>query len=316
MSSTRKLTKKQKKAFAFRERKTGKSAKNVSNDMEGNEVPTMENQDMLDLQGDKVEDQAMGGVQEGPKETKKSNVISGSGEGRAKEKVDIDERITASSRPKKRKRENEKESGEETVESLDQQKSKRRKMDEDKPRYILFLGNLKYTTSVESITAHFSTCDPPPSVRLLTLKTASSSKLTAKSKGCAFLEFANRTALQQALKMHHSKLDGRTINVELTVGGGGNSEARISKLRERNKKLHDQKKGTKSAKTREGESEAPRSQRYSSTSGVGDAPKTKRTWTVGDSSENGAVHRGGKRRKTRKPAAKDWGTGVNAIPVG
>ncbi|EEB91914.1 hypothetical protein MPER_09654 [Moniliophthora perniciosa FA553] len=222
MSSTRKLTKKQKKALAFRERQTGRSAKNVSDDMEGNEVPTMENQDMLGLQGDEVEDQAMGEVQEGPKETKKSNVIPGSTEGKAKEKEGIDERISSSSGPKKRKRENGKEPGEkEKVERLDQQEPKRRKTGEDKPRYILFL-------------------DPPPSVRLLTPKTTSSSKPTAKSKGCAFLEFENRTALQQALKLHHSKLDGRTINVELTAGGGGNSEARISKLRERNKKLHGQ----------------------------------------------------------------------------
>lgn len=61
-----------------------------------------------------------------------------------------------------------------------------------------------------------------------------------KSKGCAFLEFKHQSALQQGLKLHHSSLDGRQINVELTAGGGGKSEVRLSKLKERNKGLEDQ----------------------------------------------------------------------------
>jgi nucleolar protein 6 len=40
--------------------------------------------------------------------------------------------------------------------------------------------------------------------------------------------------------LHHSVLDGRQINVELTAGGGGKSEARVAKLQQRNKALHDQ----------------------------------------------------------------------------
>jgi RNA recognition motif-containing protein len=58
-----------------------------------------------------------------------------------------------------------------------------------------------------------------------------------KSKGCAFLEFTHRNALQQGLKLHQSMLDGRMINVELTAGGGGKSESRLTKVRERNKAL-------------------------------------------------------------------------------
>jgi nucleolar protein 6 len=79
-------------------------------------------------------------------------------------------------------------------------------------------------------------------VRLLTPKASATGKKStkSKSKGCAFLEFDNRRALQQALKLHQSKLDGRTINVELTVGGGGKSETRLKKLRERNKDLNTQ----------------------------------------------------------------------------
>lgn len=79
--------------------------------------------------------------------------------------------------------------------------------------------------------------DPPPTVRLLTPKPSSSTRPANKSKGCAFLEFSHRNALQQALKLHQSELEGRMINVELTAGGGGKSENRITKVRERNKEL-------------------------------------------------------------------------------
>ncbi|KAH9937220.1 uncharacterized protein B0H18DRAFT_969618 [Fomitopsis serialis] len=82
-------------------------------------------------------------------------------------------------------------------------------------------GNLRYTTSKEAIDKHFSACDPPPTVRLLTPKATPSGRQSAKSKGCAFLEFTVKSALQQALKLHQSELDGRMINVELTAGGGG-----------------------------------------------------------------------------------------------
>jgi nucleolar protein 6 len=81
--------------------------------------------------------------------------------------------------------------------------------------------------------------DPPPSIRLLQPK-SKSDKPTVKSKGCAFLEFTEKPALQQALRLHHSELDGRKVNVELTVGGGGNSESRLQKLKERNKDLFGQ----------------------------------------------------------------------------
>jgi nucleolar protein 6 len=80
--------------------------------------------------------------------------------------------------------------------------------------------------------------DPPPTVRLLTPKSSPvAGKPSRKSKGCAFLEFSHRNALQQALKLHQSDLDGRMINVELTAGGGGSSENRLTKLRRRNKEL-------------------------------------------------------------------------------
>ncbi|KAI0275336.1 hypothetical protein BC834DRAFT_965730 [Gloeopeniophorella convolvens] len=187
-------------------------------------------------------------------------------------------------------------------------------------RYILFIGNLKYTTTRDAIQAHFNAvCDPAPTVRLLTPKHAAT-----KSKGCAFLEFAARGALQAALRLHQSTLDGRRINVELTAGGGGKGGARVAKVQARNKELAAQR--TKRAqKMSKGEGagggEAPvpvQAQRFSTTSGEGAVPRTKRTWTVGGADDGGAVHRGGKKAKKARGAAraKSWGTGVNALPVG
>jgi hypothetical protein len=40
--------------------------------------------------------------------------------------------------------------------------------------------------------------------------------------------------------LHQSELDGRRINVELTAGGGGKGDARLTKLKARNKELSTQ----------------------------------------------------------------------------
>ena len=191
--------------------------------------------------------------------------------------------------------------------------------------------------------------DPPPEVRLLT------HKLTKKSKGCAFLEFTHRNALQQGLKFHHTDLEGRRINVELTAGGGGKSETRLNKVKKRNRELASQRvsillcsadqrfKGLKhvtSCQTKRLQKLKPtkgdhgeggmntrtdeladmsQPQRHSSTSGVEHVPLKKRTWSVPDGNEDeGKSHRGGRkhRRSEAKKRPKPLGTGVNAIPVG
>ena len=43
--------------------------------------------------------------------------------------------------------------------------------------------------------------------------------------------------MQACLKLHHSTLDRRRINVELTAGGGGKSDARSAKIKERNDRV-------------------------------------------------------------------------------
>lgn len=74
-----------------------------------------------------------------------------------------------------------------------------------------------------------------PAVRLLTTKPTP--KAPSKSRGIAFLELPTSAELQACLKLHHSSLNGRIINVELTAGGGGKSGARKEKIRERNDRV-------------------------------------------------------------------------------
>ncbi|SJX60777.1 related to NOP6-protein with possible role in rRNA processing [Sporisorium reilianum f. sp. reilianum] len=121
-------------------------------------------------------------------------------------------------------------------------------------KFILFVGNMAFTTTADYISKHFGqACGEVPTVRLLTRKAdpnalaalpASKRKSIAKgkaqdpskpqSKGCAFVEFKTSDALRKALKFHHTLLEGRKINVELTAGGGGKSEARQEKIRAKN----------------------------------------------------------------------------------
>ncbi len=107
---------------------------------------------------------------------------------------------------------------------------------------ISFLtGNLPYTATVDSVTAHFSKVSPT-SVRLMT------DKATGKPKGFAFIEFDHYDRMKTCLQLyHHSSFDdgiaqARKINVELTAGGGGKSEARKEKLQVKNERLSEQRK--------------------------------------------------------------------------
>lgn len=67
-----------------------------------------------------------------------------------------------------------------------------------------------------------------------------------KCRGTAFVEFEGYDHMKTCLKLfHHSEFnDGisaaRKINVELTVGGGGNTKARKAKIEEKNERLNEQ----------------------------------------------------------------------------
>ncbi|RDB29645.1 hypothetical protein Hypma_015744 [Hypsizygus marmoreus] len=324
MSATPKLTKKQKKGLAFRERKTGKTKdKDDRPQLEDNDIPVLEDQDTLGAEGVDVQVET---VVERKKKKLHAEIEGGSAKTKGKRKAEEEPEMS-----KKRKRDgdvdgdNVKEEKQhvkrkKTVDAVAETKVTKIPAANSKQRFILFVGNLKYTTSLEAIKAHFAACDPPPTVRLLTPKPAAPGKPVNKSKGCAFLEFTHRNALQQALKLHQSDLEGRMINVELTAGGGGKSETRLTKVKERNKGLLGQRKERIEKATPDGSIPTlpDRPQRYSATSGIDQVPLARRTWTIGDV-DDGETHRGGTRHtkgsKTRS-GGRAWGTGVNAIPVG
>lgn len=97
------------------------------------------------------------------------------------------------------------------------------------PRFILFVGNLPYDISQQELMLHFKKANPDR-IRI------------RADKGIAFLEFYNihqdiQKKIDSAVMKHHSILKDRKINVELTVGGGGNSLNRLAKLKLKNEKL-------------------------------------------------------------------------------
>lgn len=102
------------------------------------------------------------------------------------------------------------------------------------PRFLLFVGNLPYDIQQAELVSHFKNANPDR-IRI------------RKEKGIAFLEFDNdnqeiQSKMDTALRMHHSVIRNRKINVELTVGGGGNSEFRQQKLKEKNDKYDEERK--------------------------------------------------------------------------
>jgi nucleolar protein 6 len=190
-SSAQKLTKKQKKALAFRDRGKKKSTATTSDasatkrtshadddiggdlmEVEDNAIPVLEDQDIADLQGSSVE--VEGGDKVGKKrggDSSQKGGEAGSGKGKGKAKVRTDKAgLGDAASPgenkgkdisKKRKRDDQDEAGEDGSNVKKQPKKKKTKdgeEDEDRKaqRFILFVGNLKYTTSKDQILAHFS----------------------------------------------------------------------------------------------------------------------------------------------------------------
>ncbi|KAH8882672.1 hypothetical protein GQ53DRAFT_665327 [Thozetella sp. PMI_491] len=109
-----------------------------------------------------------------------------------------------------------------------------------KSRFIAFIGNLPYSATKESVSAHFVSLRPSD-VRVLTERGN-----PKKCRGMAFVEFDNYDRMKTCLeKFHHTEFnDGispvRKINVELTAGGGGKTADRQDKIKEKNRKLNEE----------------------------------------------------------------------------
>jgi RNA recognition motif-containing protein len=100
--------------------------------------------------------------------------------------------------------------------------------------YILFVGQLDFSTSKKSLFEHIKTeiaeehkvTEETVKIRLLT------DPKTKKSRGMAFVEVTDPEFLYSLLKLHLTMLDGRRINVERSAGGGRNSENKKSKIKQ------------------------------------------------------------------------------------
>ncbi|KAK9470205.1 uncharacterized protein V1510DRAFT_423708 [Dipodascopsis tothii] len=113
-------------------------------------------------------------------------------------------------------------------------------------RFLLFIGNLPYSTTENTLREHLAACKPDQ-IRLPTNPT------TNKLKGFAFAEFTGDQAVKRmnvCLRMHHTEFEGRKINVELTAGGGGKSDNRKEKIRLKNEKLEEERREIAKDKTK------------------------------------------------------------------
>mmetsp|Transcript_36784 Transcript_36784/g.85918 ORF Transcript_36784/g.85918 Transcript_36784/m.85918 type:complete len:297 (-) Transcript_36784:180-1070(-) len=97
--------------------------------------------------------------------------------------------------------------------------------------YIIFVGQISYSTTSQAIFDHFQKelgedviTPASAKVRLLT------DSKTKKSRGMAFVELDDPKVMYDCLKLHRTHLNGRRINVERSAGGGKNSERRKLKI--------------------------------------------------------------------------------------
>ncbi len=101
--------------------------------------------------------------------------------------------------------------------------------------YIVFVGQLSYTTTSDMLFEHFQTnlgaeviTKETTKIRLLT-----DAKNPKKSRGMAFVELSTPESMYECLKLHLTHLDGRRINVERTSGGGkAAKKSKITSFRE------------------------------------------------------------------------------------
>ncbi|WWD18422.1 hypothetical protein CI109_102872 [Kwoniella shandongensis] len=222
MSATAALTKKQQKALAFRSKQKAKKA--------GQEAPPdlPEEDEVVPDDDEKTVSVNVSGP------SKEKSKKEGEGDAGEEDEGAATKKDGESTKDKGKKRKtawDEEEEGEGEA-----GKGKKGRKDA-KQRFILFVGNLGFKTTREEVQKHFEPAiGKQPAVRLLTTRPNTPAQ-APKSRGIAFLELSSSADMQACLKLHHSNLKGRDINVELTAGGGGGGEERKRKIDERNKRV-------------------------------------------------------------------------------
>lgn len=71
----------------------------------------------------------------------------------------------------------------------------------------VYVGNLPYSTTEESLKDEFSACGEVTELRLI------SDRETGRSKGFAFITFGDEAAFEKALEKNNQEIDGRAIKV-------------------------------------------------------------------------------------------------------
>ncbi|KAK3388974.1 hypothetical protein B0T20DRAFT_324228, partial [Sordaria brevicollis] len=159
------------------------------------------------------------------------------------EKTKTEEKADKKSKKDKKKDKKNKNKEETTEETKDEEANEEEQPQQNGAkgaRFIIFVGNMPYSVTADQIKEHFASVHPI-SVRLLTHRDN-----PTKSKGTAFVEFGRFDHMKTALeKFHHSEmLDdkgvARKINVELSAGGGGKTAHRQDKIKEKNRKLNEE----------------------------------------------------------------------------
>ena len=90
----------------------------------------------------------------------------------------------------------------------------------------VFVGQLHFLATEEELANFFTLNDRCEILKVRIRK----DRRTGKSLGTAFVDLVDKHQIPNALRLHHTMFKGRQINIERTVGGGGNGENRKEKL--------------------------------------------------------------------------------------
>jgi|AntRauTorckE5430_2_1112549.scaffolds.fasta_scaffold00906_5 RNA recognition motif-containing protein len=99
--------------------------------------------------------------------------------------------------------------------------------------YILFVGQIPFKTTADEVFEHFQKYMGKKIItkEAMKIRIPKDDKAKDKSKGFAFVEFEDPEIMYECLKMHHTPMNGRRINVIRSAGGGKAARAEKHKQR-------------------------------------------------------------------------------------